>query len=114
MIQEKPYAYIKKLSAGPPATYDVAFGVRIPNNYKIGNVKDNQWTGPTPPAEEHSISIVLVADSSSPTPLYVDSTILTITQAAAETYVRIYLVDDTPQGMGATAGTVAVRIADSD
>ena len=114
MIQEKPYAYLKRIAPGPPAQYTAYVGINMPANYKIGNVKDNQHTGATPPPEEHSISVVLIADSTSPTPNYVDSAEITFNTTAAQTYVRLYLVDDTPQGMGATTGTISVRLQDAD
>ena len=113
MIQEKPYAYLKRVSASP-LEYAAYIGVNLPANYKIGTIKNPQSVGPTPPPEEYSITVLLTADSSSPTPNYVDSAQINFLPAATDTYVRIYLVDDTAQGQGATVGTVSVRLQDAD
>lgn len=115
MIQEKPYAYIKKVSPTSPTDFDVYLISELPSDQKIVSWKDNVHTGTTPPPpEEHSLTAIIVSDGSTPSGFAITSAQTQITQAPGQTYLRIYLVSDTPQGMGATVGTLGTRFQDSD
>ena len=114
--EKKPLLYLKKDDTVTPTEYTIHVAAKAPGNYKFSAVRDDKLPSggsPTDP-EEHAVSIVMTEDSSPSSPSIVIEKSHLFTANEGESFVKVYLVDDTSSGGGATSGIGSIDFNDAE